>query len=141
VPSTAIRRRCRQNTPSIAGVPTGHALWSNSSLRGLSPRRPRAREIAPSVGTVYPPQPPRAHRNPLSKPVSTRTYPLPKSSHSASAKYTINLAGSALFRRSFTPASSIAATTRSSGKTVASKPIDTPSVSRPGSTALFSVTP
>jgi hypothetical protein len=39
-----------------------------------------------------------------------------------------------------TPASSTAATTRSSGKTFASKPIDTPSVSRPGPTALFSVT-
>jgi hypothetical protein len=66
---------------------------------------------------------------------------LPKSSHNASAKYTISRAGRALFRCSFTPAASIAATTRSSGKTVASKPMDTPSASRTGSATLLSATP
>jgi hypothetical protein len=48
------------NTPSIDGVPSGRALWPNNNFSGLSPRRPRAKEIALSVGTVYPPQPPRA---------------------------------------------------------------------------------
>jgi hypothetical protein len=109
---------------------------SNSSRSGLSPNRPRASEIAPSVGTTYPPQPPRAHRRPLNNPVRTRTYPLPKSNHNANAKYTINRAGNARFRRSATPASSIAATTRSSGNTVASSPIDTSSANptRPATT-------
>jgi hypothetical protein len=59
-----------------------------------------------------------------------RTYPLPGSSHSAIARYIISFDGNERVRSSQAPASSTAASTASSGNTVASSPIDTSSVSR-----------
>jgi malonyl CoA-acyl carrier protein transacylase len=85
------------------------------SVSDLSPRRPRTREINPSVGTMYSPQ--QIGRNPR---VS-----FAKSGQNSNAKVDDQPRGSARLRFSRVPVSSIAATTSSSGNTRASKPIDT----------------
>ena len=63
--SMAITRHSRSHPPGVAALATGTATVSNKARSGASPRRVRAWEIAPVLGTVHCRLQVRANRSPF----------------------------------------------------------------------------